>query len=700
MSSYRVLDGERGFRHIRLDDTTGVRYSLQTWTALGFALIYAFHVLVKHFDLAILSPAELLWNATIHVIPIQLIQLLGRATGMAVDVETRISEAGTRSEMRAIKSDALRQVLRLGSGVPNMPIGLQNLKGQHTASAPAKSDKPPGLGNWDNSCYQNSILQGLSSLPSFARFLNTSTALLSDDATSTTGSLHALTKDLTSLGNNGKRIWTPAKLKSMSSWQQQDAQEYYSRILDDVEKDLKKVLGSKTDHVGLKVVNEIAQGERKQDNVPERVAENPLEGLLGQRVGCTSCGHSEGLTLLPFNCVTVSLGNGHRFSLENLLDEYTNLENIDGVECLSCTFKRQEQRLQALLGSDDAAASESASPAKPSTMLPDAVQKQISERLQAIRQAIEDGEFSDQAVKRCAITKDAKVSSTKTKQVVLARPPKSLTIHVNRSIFDEMTGALRKNMARVDYPKYISLKPWTLGQDRQCEAGSFESWPLTPGQSLVSQHRGSPPKASPDYVLRAVVTHYGRHENGHYVCYRQHRTDSGATAQDDEQQKKADQWWRLSDDDVIQATEDEVLKQGGVFMLFYEHLPASDIPLPEREVTMEIPEAVAEVAASTKDVDAEEDENVQQPDTSVASSGHDSEEIVTVSSNQSEVAQPVLPTGAAHIDVQDGSNNDSNERGQKQQPVTPPPQMLRTSRAKSRKGSAMLTRGLPALTAQ
>ncbi|KAG8631325.1 hypothetical protein KVT40_000465 [Elsinoe batatas] len=700
MSSYRVLDGERGFRQIRLDNNAEVRYSLQTWTALGFALIYAFHVFVKHFDLAILSPAELLWNATIHVIPIQLIQLLGRATGMAIDVETSISQAATRSEMRAIKSDALRQVLRLGSGVPNIPIGLQNLKVLHTAGAPAKSDKPPGLGNWDNSCYQNSILQGLSSLPSFAKFLNTSMALLSDDATSTTGSLHNLTKDLTTLGNNGKRIWTPAKLKSMSSWQQQDAQEYYSRILDDVEKDLKKVVGSKVDHAGLKVVNEIVQGESKHDNIPERVAENPLEGLLGQRVGCTSCGHSEGLTLLPFNCLTISLGNGYRFSLENLLDDYTNLENIDGVECLSCTFKRQEQRLQALLGSDDAAVSGSGSPAKPSTMLPGAVQKQISERLQAVRQAIEDGEFSDQAAKRCAITKEAKVSSTKSKQVVLARPPKSLTIHVNRSIFDEMTGALRKNMARVDYPKYISLKPWTLGQDQQSEAGSFESWPLTPGRSLVSQHRGLPPKASPDYVLRAVVTHYGRHENGHYVCYRQHRTDPDGTAQDDEQQKKAEQWWRLSDDDVSQATEDEVLEQGGVFMLFYERLPASDIPLPERGVATEVPEAAAEVATSTKDVEVEEDEPVRQPDTSIASNWHDQEETVTASAIEEGVARAVLTAGSAHIDSQEEPRKDNDEGEQRQQPATPPPQMLRTSRAKSRKGSAMPTRGLPALTAQ
>jgi ubiquitin carboxyl-terminal hydrolase 1 len=39
---------------------------------------------------------------------------------------------------------------------------------------------------------------------------------------------------------------------------------------------------------------------------------------------------------------------------------------------------------------------------------------------------------------------------------------------------------------------------------------------------------------------------------------------------EDALQQKRDAWWRLSDDDVTQVGEDFVLRQGGVFMLFYE----------------------------------------------------------------------------------------------------------------------------------
>ncbi|KAF4553771.1 Ubiquitin carboxyl-terminal hydrolase-like protein 12 [Elsinoe fawcettii] len=577
-----------------------------------------------------------------------------------------------------------------------MPIGLQHLKHLRTNSITTKSEIPAGLGNWDNSCYQNSILQGLSSLSTFAGFLNESMCLLGEDANSTTGSLHALTQDLTNWTNNGKRIWTPAKLKSMSSWQQQDAQEYYSRVLDDVEKDLKKVLGVKKETGGLETIKEIQAGSTKQVDLHEHVMENPLEGLLGQRVGCVSCGFSEGITLLPFNCLTVSLGTGPRFSLENLLDEYTNLENIDGVECLSCTFRRQEKRLQTLLTPKNAS-SDVPDQSNSIVALPEAVQKQISERLSAVQESIADGDFSDQALKRCTITKDAKVSSTKTKQVVLARPPRSLAVHVNRSIFDEMTGSLRKNMAFVEYPKYLSLKPWTLGQNRISKHESVESWPSGAGQSLVTQHRGLPPKVTRDYVLRSVVTHYGRHENGHYVCYRQHRADPKEDIEEEEHSKKSEQWWRLSDDDVSRATEEEVLNQGGVFMLFYERLPSDEVDSGDAGT-----ERPAE-ASTSADTQSQESTVVGTPEDAASE---------TLKEPQREQAASIVHDTTQKVDLHDETPTlisdtaqrlaDAGKKGleQKQQPSTPPPQMLRTSRAKSRKGSPLMSPGLPAVAAQ
>ena len=127
------------------------------------------------------------------------------------------------------------------------------------------------------------------------------------------------------------------------------------------------------------------------------------------------------------------------------------------------------------------------------------------------------------------------------------------------------------------------------------------------------------------YQLRAAVTHYGSHGNGHYVCYRSHpritpkSEDNEAIenpsvddedAQDEKEQRACDettasapseQWWRFSDDSVYPVSEEEA-HQGNVFMLFYERIDdstpapsqpaqenataiAEDAPLPPADVT-------------------------------------------------------------------------------------------------------------------
>jgi ubiquitin carboxyl-terminal hydrolase 1 len=99
--------------------------------------------------------------------------------------------------------------------------------------------------------------------------------------------------------------------------------------------------------------------------------------------------------------------------------------------------------------------------------------------------------------------------------------------------------------------------------------------------------------------LRAAVTHYGSHGNGHYVCYRSHpkpapkpksREDAEASSaeaekvegeevedvaveepQEDPSAPQPEQWWRFSDDSVYPVSEEEA-HQGNVFMLFYERI--------------------------------------------------------------------------------------------------------------------------------
>jgi len=468
-------------------------------------------------------------------------------------------------------------------GLNGSSLLQKGVRGVTGALSKGSSGIPPGLGNWDNSCYQNSVIQGLASLPSLHDYLFKTTAEFpSLQAETTNGALLDMITKLNNPDNNGQNFWIRGKLKSMSTIQQQDAQEYYSKILDALEKEVQVVAKERrTSSASLveatKCLNDFseivtsnnaeASTLRTNDDslgAPEQVqlTPNPLDGLLAQRVGCIRCGYSEGLQLIPFNCLTVSLGKSWAYDIQDCLDEYTNLELIEGVECAKCTLLHSKAALSRLASSAP----------------------QYEERLRAVQDALDEDDFDDKTlVKKFRILKKNWRQSTKSRQAVVARAPKSLVLHLNRSIFDEATGDMYKNSANVTYPSVLDLRNWCLGSDAVGEA-----WPRDPTTSMLAANPKHVTPSPFQYRLRAVVTHTGTHGNGHYVCYRPHTRMLDLSAETDQIQKdtNSEQWWRLSDDSVYAISEEQA-HQGNVFMLFYERIdkpqtnppePASPVP--------------------------------------------------------------------------------------------------------------------------
>jgi ubiquitin carboxyl-terminal hydrolase 1 len=404
----------------------------------------------------------------------------------------------------------------------------------------------------------------------------------------------------------------------MSTWQQQDAQEYFSKLLDEVDKEIAKA--SKTKHslpsLGPEKPATAEESPASSDSgyhstttseASTGVIRNPLEGLVAQRVACVQCGHSDGLSLIPFNCLTLSLGvNAAEHDLYELLDAYSHIESIEGVQCGKCTLLKVQRLLNMVI---DRARADNAPEEKLAEPLA---------RLAAVEEAFEDDDYEDSTItERCKIAPSHKVNSTKTKQTVVARPPQSLVIHMNRSAFDENTGYMWKNGAAVRFPMTLDLGPWCLGS-----AGTYarvaggdngtgipivgparadeEEWLLTPRASMIAGDKGQSKISGPIYELSAVVTHFGRHENGHYICYRRFPRSSPPTAPEGEgdekkvsdgdgiemepllpseaeEEEQGMEWWRLSDETVYKVDEASVLGQGGVFMLFYDCVDPSSV---------------------------------------------------------------------------------------------------------------------------
>ncbi|KAH0285243.1 cysteine proteinase, partial [Aureobasidium sp. EXF-3399] len=534
------------------------------WIAAGIALFYCAYTFALPNILA-----DLFWNVLVLLTPTALVLAVDKRRNPALYQDSTASPLN--SDNHTFKTEAMRRIFGLGSASATILPGANSLRrASWLGGLSSTSDAPPGLGNWDNSCYQNSVLQGLSAFQSLTTYLEQSNATRSEDASTTVGSLRDLMAKLNDSSNNGCRIWTPAKLKSMSSWQQQDAQEYFSKIMDDMEKETTKALKTAPGTAGLQEVGLLdivkASGSVNQNTAAQR--RNPLDGFLAQRVACTSCGFSEGLSMIPFNCVTVPLGRNYSYKIEDCLNEYTSLEEITGVECARCTLLRTKSQLEQMTTESDHSNEQSGSS---SASLPPQLREMALQRLQAVKQALADGDVSDDTLnKKCQISKKSRVSSTKTRQAVVARAPQCLVVHVNRSVFDEYTGAQSKNLAEVTYPKMLNIGPWCLGTTKN--AGDQEEWRMNPSRSMIGSSGND---ARAQYVLRAAVAHYGRHENGHYICYREHPEHIKDADKDTLSKQTPTKWWRLSDDDVSAVSEDHVLGQGGVFMLFYERLDTS-----------------------------------------------------------------------------------------------------------------------------
>jgi ubiquitin carboxyl-terminal hydrolase 1 len=529
-----------------------------------------YHIL-QILDYDLLPLPELLWNCLVYLTPTRLLDAIENYQS-----PLRISNPALKHIPRThvSKSEAMRRIL--GLDVPGGIIGsvaqasrrrLSTLPGINIVVGGADG-RPAGLGNWDNSCYQNSVLQGLASLGSLSGYL-TNPAIekqvpeeRKESDMKMADALRGLIATLNDPENNGKRIWTPATLKNMSSWQQQDAQEYFSKVLDEIDKEVGKAAKMTKRLKGFE--SEESDSSSASSETSLSIYRNPLEGLIAQRVGCTRCGYSEGLSMIPFNCLTVPLGRAYEHVISECLDEYTKLEQIEGVECGKCTLLKVQRLLPLLI--ERAEGSQSAN---------NHSYQQTKERLEMVTEALEDDDYDEKTLKKCNISNKSRVSSTKSRQAVVARPPKSLVVHFNRSLFDELTGELRKNYSEVRFPKFLDLGPWCLGSSGISSEGAIEEWLLDPDKAMVASSSRPSRLLGPIYELRAVVTHYGRHENGHYICYRKHPLGADA-----EETEKREQWWRLSDDDVMKVSEENVLGQGGVFMLFYDRIEPATPALP------------------------------------------------------------------------------------------------------------------------
>jgi ubiquitin carboxyl-terminal hydrolase 1 len=470
------------------------------------------------------------------------------------------------------------------SALPSALRKAKSLSGIDTILPQPKDPGPPGLGNWDNSCYQNSVLQGLASMPAFMEFVDQGLTLCDNlELPATTHrALRLFLAQLSDVTRRQTTIWTPSVLKSMDSWQQQDAQEYFSRVIEALEKESQrcsKALNKRASR-GFEPLTRRESGSagildrlsledssvEESDSTPltsptsqtsfrtavnvSSLPKSPIDGSQAQALKCQTCGFSEGATLTPFSCLTLNLGLRGPSYLEDLLDDYTEPEIVEDVECTECTKALADGR-DKKKGSDDSdSGSDVPSPSKRPKL--------------------------------------KSVLRNKAKQLTICRLPKDLVLHINRSIFDDW-GESRKNTSPISFPNKLEfVSKWCIPLSDDDDDERVEAV----------------------YELQCVVTHHGRHENGHYVAFA----------------KRGKGWYCFNDEIVTPVSEADVLSRGNVFMLFYEAV----------NIDTTIQNGGEEIVETKQKASSEPGHVTRQPDSSTSSS--DTEPVI-----EPKILSPVQP---------------------------------------------------------
>ncbi|TIB65082.1 hypothetical protein E3P77_02872 [Wallemia ichthyophaga] len=450
-----------------------------------------------------------------------------------------------------------------GGGVDNpKPLSKINRKRCSITHQAIPSGTYPGLRNSSGvHCFLNSTIQSLASLTSLESFLGEllnesdkvdiylplSEALWDVIQTLNTPSraVHTNTAiidafSLSDTNNNNTSLMSPSK-RALSLIQsgQQDAQEMFQCISSLLAHEEGLIKAAKCKVRGLDTLT-------SSDNTTYTTS-FPLAGLTASRLADLRCGYVEAIRNIAFDALSLNLPMQTSCTVEQLLGEYTAIETIEDASCRRCsleaTLARLRQDVKQLMPAD---------PNKGSTSRRKRIKEASKQERRLSTLLSEEGDLQEDA--RLKDIKVDKSGGGSTKQILIARPPRILGLHINRSAYLG-NGMAVKNPCKILFGDTLDITAYTT-------TGALETAPRKPISSPSKEmiERLTSTGIIPSrvlYTLKSIVVHYGSHHSGHYVTYRKSRSD------DD------DEWLRTSDSSVQIVSLADVLQQNP-FMIFYE----------------------------------------------------------------------------------------------------------------------------------
>ncbi|XP_062038564.1 ubiquitin carboxyl-terminal hydrolase 30 isoform X2 [Lepus europaeus] len=497
--------------------------------------------------------------------------MLSSRAGAAMTAADRAIQRFLRTGA-AVRSKVMRNWGVLGGIAAALAAGIYVIWGPVTERKKRRKGLVPGLVNLGNTCFMNSLLQGLSACPAFIKWLEEFTTQYTREQEEPPPhqylslTLLRLLKALSGQEVTDDEVLDASCLLDVlrmyrwqiSSFEEQDAHELFHVITSSLEDErdrqprvthLFDVLSLEPSDATPKRITCRTRGS-PHPSAPHWKSQHPFHGRLTSNMVCKHCEHQSPVRFDTFDSLSLSIPAatwGHPLTLDHCLHHFISSESVRDVVCDNCT------RLEA-------------------------------------KGTLDGAEVEHQR-------------TTFVKQLKLGKLPQCLCIHLQRLSWSSHGTPLKRH-EHVQFNEFLMMdiyKYRLLGHKaRQHKPEHTESpGPVLdlPGPKAVLSPPGVPKTqvflngactpallpplptpmpfplpVIPDYSsstylfrLMAVVVHHGDMHSGHFVTYRRSPPSAKNPL------ATSSQWLWVSDDTVRKASLQEVLSCSA-YLLFYERV--------------------------------------------------------------------------------------------------------------------------------